>query len=98
MAAFVAWGRLVFIGSSGAPLASWRLEGARDPDLDAVDALARALLAARRAGGVLRLVDATDRLVELLDLAGLRGQMLGEAEGGEEAGVEEGVEPGDLSV
>lgn len=64
----------------------------------AVDALARAQLAARRAGGILLLVDASARLVELLDLAGLRGQMLGEAEGGEEAGVQKGVEPGDLPV
>lgn len=98
MAAFVAWGRLVFIGSNGTPLASWVVQGARQPDLGAVDALARAQLAARRAGGVLRLVDASDQLAELLELVGLRRQMCGQPEGGEQLGVEEGVEPGDPAV
>jgi len=62
------------------------------PDLAAVDALAQLQLAARRAGATIRVFDACEELVELLDLVGLLGEMRGEPEGGEEVGVEERVE------
>lgn len=41
------------------------------PDAVAVDALARLQLLARRAGAELRLQGATERLIELLEMAGL---------------------------
>ena len=43
-----------------------------DPDVRAVDALARMQVVARRAGCTIRLRDATDRLRELVELMGLR--------------------------
>ncbi|MFN2606448.1 MAG: hypothetical protein ABR511_00935 [Acidimicrobiales bacterium] len=95
MAAVVAWGRIVYIGSRGTPVGTWMVGGPGHPDLETVDALARAALAARRRGGSIRLVDASDELLELLDLAGLRREVGGQAEGSEEVGVQEGVEPGD---
>ncbi|MER6567076.1 STAS domain-containing protein [Streptomyces sp. NPDC001093] len=66
------------------------------PGLAAVDLLARLELAARRAGGRIRLRDPDPALPALLDLVGLRFQMEGEAEQREPApGVEEAVETGD---
>jgi hypothetical protein len=107
MAAFVAWGRIVFVGPGGTSAGSCLIVGRRPPDLDDVDALARAQLHARRGGGAIRLVEVSPELAELLELAGLGralgplgggsgGQVGREAEGGEEAlGIEEGVEDGD---
>ena len=71
-------------------VASWSLSYPGCADLDVVDRLARARLAARRAGLRLVLRGAAQELVELLDLVGLR-QVLGQAEDGEEIGVEEVV-------
>ena len=67
-------------------------------DLRHVDALARLVLVARRLGVDVRIERPPPELVELLDLAGLRGQVLGQPEGGEQAGVEleEVVEADDL--
>lgn len=65
------------------------------PDLDAVDALARLQLVARRLGCSVQLQEITPELAELLDLVGLRRELGGEAESCEQVGVEEGVEPGD---
>lgn len=84
MAAAVPWFRIELVGSPEAV-----------PDLEAVDVLVRLHLAARRLGAAVRIVDASDELVELLDLVGLRREVGGEPEGGEEVGVEEGVEPRD---
>ena len=70
----------------------------RGPDLVLVDALARLQLAARRHGWTLRIPEPSADLVELLELLGLRVELLGEAEGGEEVGVEEAVIPDDPSV
>ena len=77
-----------------------------DPDLGAIDALARACLAARRIGCELRLSDASAELRDLLELAGLaeavpcvEGSALeadGKPEGWKEArGVEEERDPAD---
>ncbi|MCX4627982.1 STAS domain-containing protein [Streptomyces sp. NBC_01443] len=67
-----------------------------DPDLGAVEALARLRLAAR--GRPLRVAGAPPALRALLELVGLL-ELLGEAEEREPAvGVQEGVEPGDPPV
>ncbi|MGW0881710.1 STAS domain-containing protein [Streptomyces sp. NPDC002671] len=68
----------------------------RPPGLAAVDLLARLQLAARRAGGRIRLRDPDPALLALLDLVGLTFEVEGQAEQGEPAlGVEEEVETGD---
>lgn len=89
--AFVRWGRVVVVDSSGLVAGAFELGGPGRPDLAAVDVLARLQLAARRAGGRIRLVAVSPELAELLDLAGLRREVGGQPEGGEEVGVEEGV-------
>jgi len=93
MAAVVAWGWVVLVGSGGAEVEAWVVGGPGAPDLSAVDALARSQLSARSLGGSIRLRDVCWELGELLDLVGLRREVGGEAEGGEEVGVEEGVKP-----
>jgi hypothetical protein len=78
-------------------------------DLGLIDVLARLHVAARRAGGALRLRDPSPELCELLELVGLSGVLVplatgapalplqagGQAEGGEQLGAEEVVDPGD---
>lgn len=69
------------------------------PGLGAVDLLARLALAARRAGGRIRLRDPAPSLRALLDLVGLRFETEGQAEQREPPlGVEEEVEPGEPAV
>jgi hypothetical protein len=68
--------------------------GAVDPDVHAIDALARLQLAARRLGMEVRLRHASRELQELVAFAGLRDVLRveagGQAEQGEErVGVEE---------
>ena len=65
------------------------------PDLALVDALARLQLAARRRGVAVRIVNPPAELVELLDLVGLRVEVLGETEDREQPGIEEVVVPDD---
>lgn len=73
--------------------------GLGPPGLGAVDLLARLELAARRAGGRIRLRDPDPALHALLDLVGLRFEMEGQAEQREPPlGVEEEVEPGEPAV
>ena len=74
-------------------VAAWPLAGR--PDLEAVDALARLALAARRLGCAIRLRDADPDLVGLLKLVGLAREVVGEPEDGEEVGAEEVVVPDD---
>ena len=59
------------------------LHGFGDPDLDTLDAVARLLLASRRAGDRLVVVDAVPALWELLELAGLPVEVCREPEAGE---------------
>ncbi|MFD8721150.1 STAS domain-containing protein [Streptomyces sp. NPDC059629] len=67
--------------------------------LAVVDLLARLELAARRAGGRIRLRDPDPALRSLLRFVGLRFQVEGEVEEREPAlGVEEEVEPGETAV
>jgi len=74
----VLWARLVTAGADGThqvvPLA-----GDGPPDLAVVEALARCQLMARRAGGRMWLEDLSPELAELLDLAGLREEVTGQA-------------------
>ncbi len=94
MAAFGTWGRVVLV-CGGREVGAWLAVGEGPPDLAVVEALARMQLAARRLGGQIQVRDVSTELKELLDLAGLGGQVGGEPERREEVGVEEGVEPGD---
>lgn len=67
--------------------------------LGAVELLARLQLAARRAGGRVRLRDPDPGLRALLDLVGLAFEVEGEPEQREPAlDVEEAVEPGDPAL
>jgi ABC-type transporter Mla MlaB component len=78
-----------------AELGRWDLPRAGRVDLDAVDALARVALAARRLGCAIRLRDADPELLGLLGLVGLAREVVGEAEDGEELRPEEVVVPDD---
>ena len=99
MAGAVDWGRIVFVGPTGAEIGSCVLRGPGAPDLSVVDALAGLQVALGRLGGSIRLDDVSPELAELLDLAGLRREVGGQPEGGEKVGgVEEGVELGDPPV
>jgi hypothetical protein len=96
VAAVVARGRILFLGGRAPQVASWTAVAEGPVDLAAVDALARMHLAARRAGGAVRVDAMCEQLRELLELVGLCRELEGKAEEGEEGpGVEEGVEPGD---
>ncbi|MEU6681671.1 STAS domain-containing protein [Streptomyces sp. NPDC046832] len=84
---------------SGARVVVCDVGGLGPPGLAAVDLLAKLQLAARRAGGRIRLRAPDPALRVLLDLVGLRFEVEGEAEEREPAlGVEEAVEPGDPAV
>ncbi|MGW1805001.1 STAS domain-containing protein [Streptomyces sp. NPDC002078] len=86
----------MLLAGSGARVVVCDVGGLGPPGLAAVDLLARLELAARRAGGRIRLRDPDPALHALLDVVGLRFQMEGEIEEREPAlGVEEAVETGD---
>ncbi|HLI25112.1 MAG TPA: hypothetical protein VKU91_09160 [Acidimicrobiales bacterium] len=90
------WCRVEVLGPDGAPVASWPVDGARPPDMSAIDMLGRVVLGARAQGYRVVLTDICPELLELLDLIGLRRQMGGQSENGEDPlGVEEAVEPDD---
>lgn len=82
------------------------LHGFGEPDLDTLDAVARLLLAARRSGERLVVVEAVPALGELLELAGLPVEVEVEVGGQPEAGkhltgveqVEEEAHLGDAAV
>lgn len=85
--------------ADGAPPVDWWFAGAGRPDLSVVDGLARFVLLARRAGYRVVLSEISPDLLEVLDLAGLRREVVGEAEGREDPlGVQEAVEPEDPPV
>lgn len=89
----------VLLEGTGARLVVCDVAGLGPPGLLAVDLLARLQLAARRAGGRIRLRDPAPALCALLGLVGLRFEVEGEAEEGEPAlGVEEEVESGEAAV
>lgn len=85
--------------SGGPAVVVCDVAGLGPPGLHSVDVLARLELAARRAGGRIRLRDPDPALHALLDLVGLRFQVEGQIEEREPArGVEEAVETGDPAV
>lgn len=85
--------------STGAGFVVCDVAGIGPPGLAAVDVLARLELAARRAGGRIRLRNPDPALRALLDLVGLRFEPEGQAEEREPAGgVQEEVEPGDAPL
>ncbi|BBC33409.1 hypothetical protein SGFS_047030 [Streptomyces graminofaciens] len=84
------------LDATGARAVVCDVGGIGPPGLATVDALARMQLAARRAGGRIRLRDPDPALRALLRLVGLAFEVEGQTEEGEPAGgVEEAVEPGD---
>jgi hypothetical protein len=102
MASTQVWCQVTVRGADGSVLCAWTMRGSGEPDLAAVDLLARLYLASSRRGGSVALSDVVVPLDELLELAGLsrlRGKVGGQAEGGEQpVGLEEGVEPADPPV
>ncbi|NEC91479.1 STAS domain-containing protein [Streptomyces sp. SID12501] len=90
-------------GGGRDPVVVCDVAGLGPPGLDTVELLARLQLAARRAGGRIRLREPAPALLAFLDLVGLgfdvEGEREREAEQREPAlGVEEAVEPGDPAV
>ncbi|MGW1952602.1 STAS domain-containing protein [Streptomyces sp. NPDC001920] len=85
--------------ATGAGVLVCDVGGLGPPGLGVVELLARLQLAARRAGGHIRLRDADPALHALLDLVGLCFEVEGEVEQREPTlCVEEAVEPGDPAV
>jgi hypothetical protein len=95
------WCRVTVMGPDGAELACVVLEGPGGPDLAAVDDVARLTLAAARLGGEITLTDLSPAMGALLELAGLRVEMEGQAELGKEPlgvqEVQEETHPGDFA-
>ena len=60
-------------------------------DFEAVDRLARLVLAAKRSGATVEVTDLAPDLAALVDLAGLSVEVLGEAEHREQTTLDEGV-------
>jgi hypothetical protein len=85
----VRWARIIVVGADGARRVVL-LAGEGPPDLAVVDMLARCQLMARRTGRRMWLEEVSSALEELLDLAGLRREVGGQAEGREEPlGIQE---------
>ncbi|MGW2828784.1 STAS domain-containing protein [Streptomyces sp. NPDC001286] len=85
--------------STGAGVVVIDVAGIGPPGLGAVDLLARLQLAARRAGGRIRLRDPAPSLHALLGLVGLCFEVEGQVEEREPPlGVEEEVEPGEPAL
>jgi len=78
------WCRISELADDGNRQELGGLEGEGPPDLAVVDELARLALAAVRRGHRLRLSHVAAELAQLLELAGLRIEVEGEAERGEE--------------
>jgi hypothetical protein len=73
------WCRITVVGPDGTVLAGCLLEGTGPPDLGAVDDVARLALLAGRLGGGITLADVSPVMRALLELAGLRVEMDGQA-------------------
>jgi hypothetical protein len=96
MACDARWCRVTVRNPGGRPLASWWLTGSGAPDLAVVESLARLVLVARRSGQGIRLDEVTPALGDLLDLAGLGGELGRKTEGREQRpGFEEEAEGAD---
>jgi hypothetical protein len=89
------WARIAVMAPGPVEVVSWSLEGTGHPGLDAVDDIARLQLAARRVGWTVLVSEPCPELAALVDLVGLRLEVLGQPEAGEQRGVEEEVHPDD---
>jgi hypothetical protein len=67
----------VLVDTAGAELTSWRLEVPWPPDVATVDLLARWQLLAKRGRQSLYVLEAPTELLDLIELCGLRAQVLG---------------------
>jgi hypothetical protein len=86
------WGRVTVIDSGGGAV-RYVLWGRDRPGLETVDVVARLTLFARRRGSSVRWSDLAPELDSLLELCGLRVEVVRETEGREESlGPEEGEE------
>ncbi|MEI5524205.1 STAS domain-containing protein [Streptomyces brasiliscabiei] len=86
-------------GEPGGGVLVCDVAGIGPPGLAAVDLLARLQLAAKRAGGRIRLRDPDPALRALMSLVGLAFEVEGQVEEGEPAGgVEEAVESADTAL
>ena len=65
------WCRFSLLDDQGSVVACGVLASAVSPDIDAVNAIARLALMARRTGTTFHLADACPELLELIELAGL---------------------------
>jgi len=87
------WCRVTVMGPDGSELARFVLEGPGAPDLGVVDDVARLMLVVGRLGGGITVDDVSPAMRAILELAGLRVEVEGQAERGEQPlGVQEGQE------
>jgi hypothetical protein len=100
MTAVQLWGRVTVVGPDGTEQACYPLAGPGNPDLAAVDTVARLALLARRRGDRIVLAELSPALRDLLDLAGLIVEVQRKPERREQPlGIqerEEEMQPGDL--
>jgi hypothetical protein len=71
------WCHVALVDAGGGVLARWALSGEANPNLDAIDLIARWVVIARRAGASVRISEACPELRELLGLAGLPVEVVG---------------------
>ena len=71
------WCQVTIVGPEGEEIAHCRLEGCGDPNIAAVDDVARLVLLASRLGGETVITDLSAELRALLELTGLRSQLDG---------------------
>jgi hypothetical protein len=92
------WCRVTVTSAVGEHQLRWVLAGRDDPDLSVVEGLACQQVAARRRGEHVLVDRICPALDALLELSGLRSEVVGQPEKGEQLGAEEAVEPGDPTV
>ena len=71
------WCRMTIVGPGDLELAAFALKGPGDPDIGAVDDVARFVVLAKRLGGRLVLTELSTKLRALLDLTGLPAEVAG---------------------
>lgn len=65
------WCQVALVDAEGAVLARWAMAGESNPNIEAVDLIARWVVIARRASAEVRIENACPEMEELLELAGL---------------------------
>ena len=71
------WCRVTIVGPEGEEIAYCSLEGSGDPNIGAVDDVARLVFLASRLGGETVITDLSAELRALLELTGLRSELDG---------------------